>query len=59
MEKIIILNFTSAEVYITEFESDLESEELIQHLIDIEKIPEVKISDCTWMISKELNIQFL
>jgi hypothetical protein len=59
MEKIVILNYTAGDVYITEFESDLESEELIQHLMDIGKIPEVKISDCSWMISKELNIHFL
>ena len=54
MTKLIVLDFSSGEVYVTEFnESSFTAE---QH---IEEVLELRVKDCEYMFAENLNINFI
>lgn len=58
MKKIIILDFSTAEVHIFPYDDNVYSdgEEFIQRMNDIDELI-CKVQDCQWMITDDLNIQ--
>lgn len=58
MKKIIILDFSAAEVHVFPYDDNIwdDGEDFIVGL-DEDKRLELRIQDCQWMIVDDLNIQ--
>ena len=62
MEKIIVLDFSSPDVYIFDFDSTIYSNDNIEDFFDMindKHDLNLREQDCQWMINKELTINAL
>lgn len=59
MEKIIVLDFSSPDVYVFDFDSNIYSNDNIQDFFDVINDKYnlyLREQDCQWMINKQLTI---